>query len=227
MSNTIDRNNANTILDQGWIVRVSTANSVPARMMVMLHGWTGDENSMNVFQRDVPADYTIFSPRGRLKANTSGYSWTNSHNGTRSTREDFSESVEALHQAIDRWAVQYNLPRTPLTLAGFSQGAAFCLAYAMTYPQELDKVIAMAGFTPALAEDYPLPAGLEDIRFFIAHGTADDTVPVAMAHDTVRLLESYGAQVQYCESNTGHRMSADCLHKLAAFMRNSKSVQRF
>ncbi len=43
-----------------WVVRYkATASSQNANVLVMLHGWTGDENAMWVFARNLPDNFWI------------------------------------------------------------------------------------------------------------------------------------------------------------------------
>jgi predicted esterase len=60
---------------------------------------------------------------------------------------------------------------------------------------------------------------LQEKRIFIAHGTSDDIVPIRAARQTVDLLKKAGAQVEYCESDVGHKVSAICIPALEAFLR--------
>ena len=47
----------------------------PFPVLVLLHGWTGDENSMWVFATRLPKQALLIAPRGFYKANSGGYSW--------------------------------------------------------------------------------------------------------------------------------------------------------
>ena len=48
-----------------WTLRMRAASEGPARLLLLVHGWTGDENSMWVFVRNFPARYWIVAPRAR------------------------------------------------------------------------------------------------------------------------------------------------------------------
>jgi phospholipase/carboxylesterase len=71
-----------------------------------------------------------------------------------------------------------------------------------------------------------MPSGMEEIiakrplagkPMFISHGTQDNMVPIDRARASMSLLEQAGAQVTYCESEVGHKVSADCLRGLELF----------
>ena len=48
---------------EDWTLRVRPGSGRDARVMLLLHGWTGDENSMWAFARDLPASAWLIAPR--------------------------------------------------------------------------------------------------------------------------------------------------------------------
>ena len=65
-----------TIYDRGWVVRIQPpTKSGPHRVLLLLHGWTGDETVMWVFTRSLPTNYWILAPRGPVKTPLKGYGW--------------------------------------------------------------------------------------------------------------------------------------------------------
>lgn len=94
------------------------------------------------------------------------------------------------------------------------------MAYALAafYPQRVHRVIALAGFLP-LEETLPgRYAAARGKKIYVAHGTQDETVPVSLAQEAVRTLQDAGAEVVYCESEVGHKLSAPCLRGLTQFV---------
>ncbi len=220
-----------TTYDRGWIVRIQPPRSVPQnsttgqapsetgkdRHLLLLHGWTGDETVMWIFARNLPGNYWIFSPRAPVPAPEGGYGWL-PHDGGWPRLADFQGIAEALLGAFRHWTGNLRTPFMPFDVMGFSQGAAMAYALAAYYPQQVNRVVALAGFLPP---DENLPGhyqALQGKKVYIAHGTRDDTVPVQMAQQAVQFLQGIGAQVTYCESDTGHELSAGCLHGLEAFL---------
>jgi phospholipase/carboxylesterase len=103
-------------------------------------------------------------------------------------------------------------------MMGFSQGAALVYAYSLFYPEEMEKVVCMAGFLPENAEAQYPQNHLSGVNYFVAHGTEDDTVPIAKAHSTIKTLVHFGANVDYCEDKIGHKLSASCFSGLENFL---------
>ena len=190
----------------------------PHRVMVLIHGWTGDENSMGIFAGKLPKDMLLISPRALYASASSGFSWY-------PNQEQRWPTVDGLRPAIDlllALLTPSNFPTgdfSKIRLAGFSQGAALVYTLALLHPQSVASFAGLSGFLPedtgALIEKTPL----EGKRVFVAHGALDERVPVSMARQAVDQLEKAGAQVIYCEDNVGHKLSATCFRGLEAFFK--------
>jgi phospholipase/carboxylesterase len=200
------------------MVRIRPANQQPpARVLVLIHGWTGDERSMEIFTRELPADYLLLFPRGPVQAPGGGFGWAGKDEEGLARYLDLVPTASKLFTEIDLRLADLGLERLPLSLAGFSQGAAMAYTMAILNPQRVERTAALAGFLPAI----PLSldsSGLRGKSFFIAHGTRDETIPVEKAHKAVRFLQDAGAVVDYCESTAGHKLAVSCFNNLAKFL---------
>lgn len=217
-----DGNNTQQMTYNGWTMRVRHATQGPARFMLLLHGWTGDENSMWIFTRRFPADRWIAAPRGPHAAKNGGYSWRPLQSVQDSdwglpTLSDLSPAAEGLIHLVDEVSVSIGVDATQFDVAGFSQGGALTNVLALLFPQRIRKAAVLAGFMPSGADDLLARRVLAGKKFFVAHGTQDNLVPVERARGSIELLEKGGAQVTFCESDVGHKLSADCLRALEAF----------
>lgn len=203
---------------EDWTLRVLPSQG--KRILLMLHGWTGDENSMWVFARNFPDDYYIIAPRAPHPAPESGYSWrAPAPLGSWPTIERMRPSAEALIDLLDAFSRAYGLDASTVDVIGFSQGGAMTFTLGWLYPARIRKMGILAGFAPEGAEELLRPGSLNGKRAFVAHGTQDTMVPLEQARRAIRLLEQAGAVVSYCESEVGHKLSADCLGALEAYLR--------
>jgi phospholipase/carboxylesterase len=187
--------------------------------MLMLHGWTGDENSMWVFGRDLPPQYLLLAPRAPHAAQPSGYSWRPLVEGThgRPSAEMMRPSADSLIRLIDEYCAAVGVDASQFDVMGFSQGAVMTNLLALLYPQRIRRAGILAGFVPGGVESLVAARPLEAKPFFIAHGTQDELVPIERARQSIAVLEAAGAQVTYCEAEVGHKVSADCLRALKQF----------
>ena len=63
-----------------------------------------------------------------------------------------------------------------------------------------------------------LPALEVGLPVFWAHGRRDDKVPIDSARASGRMLETWGVHVDFCESDSGHKVGADCLRALGGWV---------
>ena len=221
--NATESNDAQILLLDNWIVRVrpplAQGNN---RVFLMLHGLTGDENSMTVFTRNLPRDAWIFSPRAPNPADESGFKWIISKNGMSASFAEFQRATFQLHEALGGWMKSFHIHAQALDVIGFSQGAVISASYALLYPQEVNRTAFLSGFLPVDTPDFILSGQLKSKQVFVAHGSQDKTVPLAKAQQTVAWLEQWGAEVTYCEAAVGHRLSAQCFKSFADFFKNSE-----
>ncbi len=187
------------------------------RLIVLVHGWTGDENVMWIFARRLPPDVWVLAPRGPVKAQEGGYGWIQHGDGISTPIQMYIPAVNDLARLIRDWPAAMGFQPKGVSMMGFSQGAAVTYTFALVHPEMVDSIAGLAGFVPPGAETYIQGRPLAGKRVFIAHGLRDETVPVAKAHQAVELIEAAGARVTYCEADVGHKLSAGCLNGLDAF----------
>ena len=214
-----DPNNNHPMTYNGWALRVRHATQQPARFLLMLHGWTGDENSMWVFTQKFPDDLWIAAPRGLHTAVEGGYSWRALRPGTWGlpTLFELKPAADALIRLVDDLASSWGVDARQFDVAGFSQGGALTNVLALLYPQRIRRAAVLAGFVPADTDEYINRRVLEGKSFFVAHGNQDNLIPLERARQSILQLEQAGAQVTYCEADVGHKVSADCLRGLESF----------
>jgi phospholipase/carboxylesterase len=217
-----DVSNTHQMTYNGWTMRVRRAWQEPARFLLMLHGWTGDENSMWIFTNKIPGNMWIVAPRAPHAAKEGGYSWRpprSLQDGDRGlpTLSDLKPAADSLIRLVDNVSVSVGVNATQFDVAGFSQGGALTNVLTLLHPQRIRKAAVLAGFMPGGTDDLVGRRVLAGKHFFVAHGLKDELVPFERARGSIELLEKAGAQVTFCEADVGHKVSADCLHGLETF----------
>jgi predicted esterase len=140
-----DENNTHQLTYNGWTMRVRHAAQEPARFMLLLHGWTGDENSMWIFARKFPADMWIAAPRGPHMPPKGRLLLASAQLGSDEdwglpTLSDFKPAAEGLIRLVDEVSASIGVDATQFDVAGFSQGGALTNALALLYPQRIRKL---------------------------------------------------------------------------------------
>lgn len=178
-------------------------------VIVLVHGWLGNETVMSVFEQAMPRRAALFYPRGPHVAG-GGFGWYSEP----PEAETFAQGLGALREFITRLPEAYAVDATRLSLVGFSQGAAMCSALTLTAPGQVTALAMLAGFLPTLARPLVQPGRLMGKRVFIAHGLQDETVSIEQAQSAREAMLHAGAEVTYHESHTGHKLSAQAMRDL-------------
>lgn len=210
------------IFEERWddhILRIShPAQEGHFPVLILLHGWSGDETSMDLFAGKLRRKYLVAAPRGIVKVVTGGYGWQNYLPGNWPQTDEFKPAMQYLDSLLTWLTEKY--PQGGFdrpNWMGFSQGGGLAYTWALHHPQRVNKLAGLATFLPngaaALAAGKPL-AGKE---FFVSHGTRDTMVPIGRGRQSVQILEEAGARVRYCESETGHQVSLDCVRAMEAY----------
>jgi phospholipase/carboxylesterase len=215
-----DPSNTTLIDFDHWTLQVRESSDPASRLLLLVHGLTGDENSMWVFARNFPARYWIIAPRASYTSDLGGYSWRAPFEESefgRPTLEQLRAGAEGLIRLVDEYAASAKIEAKTFDVMGFSQGAAMCNVLGFLYPDRIGKTGILAGFVPEGLEELVSERLLEGKKFFVSHGTKDETVDVERARASIAILEQAGAQVTYCEDDVGHKVSATCLRALKEF----------
>jgi phospholipase/carboxylesterase len=209
-----------TLTLASWTIRIRRPDETgPYPIILLLHGLTGDENSMWFFVPRLPENCLLIAPRAPHPVLAGGYSWREYDPVVPRFLPNLDEFRRSL-DALDNLLTSANFPVADfsrLHLMGFSQGAALSLAFALLHPLRVTSVAAMAGFVPPGAESLAASRPLQGKRVLIAHGRRDKTIPVELAQQARDLMQTAGAEVFYCEDDVGHKMGVKCFPALEDF----------
>jgi phospholipase/carboxylesterase len=214
MSTVID---AELLEFREWKFRFRPASSEPSQLLLLIHGLSGDENSMWIFARNLPKHLAVIAPRGIHNAREGGYTWRKVLPDMKGLpyMDELRPSAEALINFIDDWSKTEGIPAKQFNVVGFSQGAALTYTLAILHPDRIRAFAALSGFIPQGGEELVSTGILVGKPIFVSHGRQDDMVPVEMARRAVAVMEASGAKVNYCETDGGHKVSAECFSDLA------------
>ncbi len=184
-----------------------TPQNDPTGLMLLLHGYTGDERVMWALDSVIPEEYLVASLRGIHPTPLGGYQWIQSPAGKAAEFMEYREGVQAV-AAVYRQIDEEFVISNPVFVMGFSQGAVMAFAVASQGEIPVQGVIALAGYLPT----GKLATGEWDV--FWGHGSRDEMVPVKRARTDVDRLRGVGVDVQYCEADVGHKLGAECTRGL-------------
>jgi phospholipase/carboxylesterase len=217
-----DLNNNSLVTFEDWTFRVRESTAPSPRLLLLIHGLTGDENSMWVFTRDLPSHYWMVAPRAPYASQMEqgGYSWRlpQFENLNEISIDVHRTAAQELIHFVDEYSASAGIDATHFDVMGFSQGAAMCNVLAFLYPQRVRKVGILAGFVPSGLHGLVSQRPLEGKPVFVAHGTKDESVTIDLARASIEILKQAGAEVTYCEDEVGHKVGLSCLRELKKFL---------
>jgi phospholipase/carboxylesterase len=188
-------------------------------VLLLLHGFTGDERVMWVLNPIFPSNAIIASLRGIRPAALGGYEWASSPSGIDADMLDFRDAAHAL-QAVYGDIIRTLTPSSPhrLLLIGFSQGAALSFAAAALGSLQPHGIASLAGFLP-----YGDLSALAGQAVFWGHGTSDELIPIGRARADLLRLEAHEVPVQFCEAEVGHKLGVECTKGLKKWLQHRSS----
>jgi phospholipase/carboxylesterase len=140
---------------------------------------------------------------------------------SRTAAEDIAgirASAVAVTDLIDR-EVKRGIPTERIVLAGFSQGGAVALYTALRETRALGGVMALSTYLPLAgllaAERSAANAGL---AIFMAHGTADNVLPLSLGESSRRTLEDLGYAVEWHSYPMAHSVCVEEIDAIAAWL---------
>lgn len=204
---------------QGWTIRQRIPPGKIDRLLVLLHGWKGDEHSMRIFAQHVPDEYAILMPRAPLVEAQGGYAWRTIEPGSWGFPliTDLIPAARGVLNLVEAWTKARQVTLAGIDLAGFSQGAAVGYTLTLLHPQRIRSLAALSGFLPEGAGAYLQPGCLQGKEIFIAHGRQDDLIPVERARLAARVLQENGASVNLCEADVMHKVGRECFPEFERF----------
>lgn len=188
-----------------------------SEIFLLLHGWTGNENSMSIFLNALPKAHMAISPQGIFHISNDNYGWIDINKKAQLDYSDFLQPAELLFQKLNTIKNKAGInQQEKLNIIGFSQGAALGSVLATQYPQYFNKVCLLSGFLP---KNTPQDVNqLSHLNVFISHGVNDQMIPFQQAEITKDFFSLKGAKVTFCEEDQNHKIGAECSVGLRKFL---------
>jgi phospholipase/carboxylesterase len=205
------------------LVRESKVKQAKNPLLLLLHGYGSNEEDLFSFAAQLPDEYFIVSARAPYALPPYGNAWyaitfDNDMNKF-SDNDQAIASRDLIAGFIDELIEAYPIDKDKVNLVGFSQGSILSYAVALTYPEKIDRVLALSGYmnmdiiaTGFTAKD------ISELRFFISHGIADQVIPVEWARKAPEFLKNLGLEVEYHEYNAGHGVAPQNFYDLLAWL---------
>jgi phospholipase/carboxylesterase len=208
-------------------VEISTGDS-PQLAIIWLHGLGADGHDFEpiVPELDLPFPARFVFPHAPVRPITVNggmemrgwYDILGFGVNMRQDADGIRASAAAVTRLIDR-EIERGLSSSQIVLAGFSQGGAVALHTALREPRSLAGVLALSTYLPlgdsVLSERSAANAG---VPIFMAHGSADPLLPLALAESSRRTLQSLGYSLDWHVYPMPHSVCVEEIADIGAWL---------
>ncbi|KQR93349.1 phospholipase [Chryseobacterium sp. Leaf180] len=192
-----------------YIVREPEHITPQTNILFMLHGYGSNEQDLFAFREDLPKDWILVSFRAPYKTQFEGFSWydidfTDAEKfvNVDQAKESLKDLMENIMAIINR----YGITDGKTHLAGFSQGGILCYSLALQYPELFNKVACLSSYPEEklLTNIVKEKKKLENLRFFVSHGSDDAVIPIDWGKKAAELLYDLSCYFTFREYMSGH-----------------------
>lgn len=195
-------------MELSYLVREPENITSKTPVLFLLHGYGSNEEDLFSFVPTLPKDWLIVSFRAPLNTPYEGYSWydIDFENQERFVDVEQANNVsdEILKHMMDI-TNRYGLTDNETHLCGFSQGGILSYALALKNPELFSKVACLSSYPEQkLLSDVVKGKKLQNLRFFVSHGTDDAVIPLEWGQKGAELLYDLGCYFTFREYMSGH-----------------------
>ncbi|MEV6815561.1 hypothetical protein [Micromonospora sp. NPDC051296] len=195
---------------------VATAGSADpaAPLVVLLHGRGSHEQEILTLAGHLPAHLSYAAVRAPIAEGT-GFAWFANRGIGRPRAESLRETMDWFRGWLDGVAP----PGRPVTLVGFSGGAAFAGGLLLDDPKRYAGAAILYGTLPFDAGVPTTAARLAGVPVFVAQGEHDTAIPRELLDRTwTYLLGESGASTVARRDPVGHGIASAAVPALAAWL---------
>jgi len=178
-------------------------------LILLLHGYGSNEEDLFSFASELPEEYYVISARAPFDLMYGSYAWyAINFDADENKFSDIGQaraSRDIISNFIDELIANYSIDSNNITLVGFSQGCILSYAVGLSYPEKVQRIVAMSGYlnTEIAVDDFS-ENNFKNLKIFASHGTVDQVIPVDWARKSIPILENLGVSIVYKEYPVGH-----------------------
>ena len=198
------------------ILNTFSTSESPQKVVIAIHGWTGDVSSMEPVARSLrlPDTKWVF-PQAPYKSDKSGYTWFDGNDETGWKYKDSFKIISSLIQDLIDQGFKYN----EIFLLGFSQGACLTMEWIIRQPFSIGGIIPIAGFIK-YKDRFKIDATLESkgTQILLIHGDKDEIIHPEESEKALKLFQSLGYNVNLHILSTGHKIPLSANNLIQQFI---------
>ena len=194
-------------------------------LLLLLHGYGSNEEDLFSFATELPDNYYIISARAPYDLMYGSYAWYainfDADENKFSDNEQGKSSRDLIANFIDELIAKYPIDANDVTLIGFSQGSILSYAVGLSYPEKVQRIVAMSGYINAdiFTENYT-ENNFSKLSILLTPGTVDQVIPVDWSRKVKPFLDQLSIKNIYKEYPIGHGVSPQNFYDFKNWLEN-------
>lgn len=211
-----------------YLVREPKVKLEKNPLILLLHGYGSNEEDLFSFASELPSEYYVVAARAPYDLQYGSYAWYSiNFDGDQNKFSDHvqaAESRDLIANFIDEIIANYPIDAQNVTLLGFSQGTILSYAVALSYPEKVQRVVALSGYlNEEIIVDHYKNNDFSNLKMFVSHGSVDQVVPLAWGNKAPGILNSLDIPNEYKEYPVGHGVHPQNFADLKNWLEKTKS----
>lgn len=208
-----------------YLIRAPKISKAKSPLLLLLHGYGSNEEDLFSFATELSDEYYVVSARAPHDLGYGSYAWYainfDADENKFSDLEQAKASRDLISTFIDELVAHFPIDANKVTLIGFSQGTILSYAVALSYPEKVQRVVAISGYLnlDMLLETYQ-NNDFSTLSIFSSHGTDDQVIPVEWARNAKPVLKELNIDSTYKEYPIGHGISPQNFHDFKHWLEN-------
>lgn len=194
-------------------------------LILLLHGYGSNEQDLFSFASELPEEYFVISARAPYDLQYGSHAWYainfDADENKFSDHDQARTSRDLIAGFIDELIENYPIDKDNITLIGFSQGTILSYAVGLSYPEKVQRIVALSGYlNEEIIKEGFQAHNFGNLKMFISHGTVDQVIPVDWAKKAPSALEKLGIKTVYKEYPVGHGVAPQNFFDLKNWLEN-------
>ena len=212
-----------------YLVREPKIKTEKNPLLLLLHGYGSNEQDLFSFASELPDEYYVISARAPYDLQYGSYAWYainfDADENKFSDHNQAMQSRDLISNFIDELIQNYPIDPKQVTLLGFSQGTILSYSVALSYPEKVQRVVALSGYLneQIIVENYK-NNDFSNLKMFVSHGLVDQVILVDWAKKAPGILNSLNIPNEFREYQVGHGVAPQNFFDLKNWLQKTKTV---
>lgn len=211
-----------------YLIREPKVKADKNPLILLLHGYGSNEQDLFSFASELPEEYYVIAARAPYDLQYGSYAWYainfDADENKFSDHNQAMQSRDLISNFVDQLIQNYPIDPTQVTLLGFSQGTILSYAVALSYPDKVQRVVALSGY---LNEEIILGNyknnDFSNLKMFVSHGSVDQVIPISWAKKAPLILDTLKIPNVFKEYPVGHGVAPQNFADLKNWLEKTKS----